>query len=550
MHHERAALLRAIAANPDDDAVRLVYADWLEEHGDDTARARAVYIRLAIEKARLPRKHPRRVRLQGEMNGLLRTHYRHWFPWAELLHFAGRHRGFTRHARGPAAAFNTHSAALFAAEPVTSLYLEPGGDGFAEFASSPLLARLRTLDLPEDSVPVGGMRQLVAAGHITALRKLNMSYWRSTPAEFAELCRARWPNLRVLSFLRCGLDDSAPVALKDLDAPRLTRLGLNAEDIGARGLRRLIEIEWVRNLTHLSLELMQGSFVSERIGEILDHPRLANLRYLDLSTNPLARIDIRVLARSEHFGQLRTLNLSDTRVGAEGLLDLLQSRSFPRIRHLSYSGDGPGFADLTPGAGALVAAESWLALRTLYLNGDWLGDAGFRWLLSSGVLEHVRELWVSGNLSGSALIELFAAPVARSLVTLELGNNPLGALDGLPGAVELPRLRQFGLQHCELGDAGAVALVRALRAPNLRELTLYQNDLGNATVAAIASNPSFARLENLSLSYHSAIDDDGARVLVEAPYLNRLETLQLFETNVSTRALHQLRKRFRNVRSD
>lgn len=34
LHPEAAAFLRAIAANPDDDTPRLVFADWLEEHGE------------------------------------------------------------------------------------------------------------------------------------------------------------------------------------------------------------------------------------------------------------------------------------------------------------------------------------------------------------------------------------------------------------------------------------------------------------------------------------------------------------------------------------
>lgn len=39
------ALLDAILADPDDDGPRLVYADWLEERGDE----RATYLRLEIE---------------------------------------------------------------------------------------------------------------------------------------------------------------------------------------------------------------------------------------------------------------------------------------------------------------------------------------------------------------------------------------------------------------------------------------------------------------------------------------------------------------------
>ena len=45
-----AALLRAILGNPDDDTVRLVYADWLEENGD---AARAEFIRVQCELAKL-----------------------------------------------------------------------------------------------------------------------------------------------------------------------------------------------------------------------------------------------------------------------------------------------------------------------------------------------------------------------------------------------------------------------------------------------------------------------------------------------------------------
>ena len=46
---ERDALLAAIHAAPEDDAPRLVYADWLEEHGEVE---RAEFIRIQIEMRR------------------------------------------------------------------------------------------------------------------------------------------------------------------------------------------------------------------------------------------------------------------------------------------------------------------------------------------------------------------------------------------------------------------------------------------------------------------------------------------------------------------
>ena len=44
------SLFAAIIERPDDDALRLVYADWLEEHGD---LARSDFIRVPFPAARI-----------------------------------------------------------------------------------------------------------------------------------------------------------------------------------------------------------------------------------------------------------------------------------------------------------------------------------------------------------------------------------------------------------------------------------------------------------------------------------------------------------------
>lgn len=51
MNPDQRALLTNIIANPNDDAARLVYADYLEENGDEE---RAKYIRLAVEAEAMP----------------------------------------------------------------------------------------------------------------------------------------------------------------------------------------------------------------------------------------------------------------------------------------------------------------------------------------------------------------------------------------------------------------------------------------------------------------------------------------------------------------
>jgi uncharacterized protein (TIGR02996 family) len=56
--------LRTIQERPNDDTTRLVYADWLEELGDEPGALRAEFIRIDCELAGLPTRHARRSRLK------------------------------------------------------------------------------------------------------------------------------------------------------------------------------------------------------------------------------------------------------------------------------------------------------------------------------------------------------------------------------------------------------------------------------------------------------------------------------------------------------
>jgi uncharacterized protein (TIGR02996 family) len=64
--NEDTAFLRAILANPTDNAARLVYADWLEERGDP----RADFLRVDCALAALKKRDPRRDKLQARLQEL------------------------------------------------------------------------------------------------------------------------------------------------------------------------------------------------------------------------------------------------------------------------------------------------------------------------------------------------------------------------------------------------------------------------------------------------------------------------------------------------
>src|SRR2546429_228451 len=62
---EERAFLDALAADPGDDVTRLVYADWLDERGDD----RAAYLRGEVELAALADHDARHAPLAGRLRG-------------------------------------------------------------------------------------------------------------------------------------------------------------------------------------------------------------------------------------------------------------------------------------------------------------------------------------------------------------------------------------------------------------------------------------------------------------------------------------------------
>lgn len=118
-----AALLAAILAAPDDDAPRLVYADWLEEHGEET---RAEFIRMQINMARCRMCHRkdgterrdsyaahcgRCVPGRRRVEDLLEAHADSWLRTADTIRREW-HRGFVESVTCAAADWMAHGDSL------------------------------------------------------------------------------------------------------------------------------------------------------------------------------------------------------------------------------------------------------------------------------------------------------------------------------------------------------------------------------------------------------------------------------------------------------
>ncbi len=137
------ALLKAILANPDDDAPRLIYADWLDENGQEE-RAELIRVQIALAVAdgcpvddsdyckKFNRWHAMQLRERELLQGPRPDLYENevcWFhqgdgtdTWRILFRPQWR-RGFVHAIICTAEDWIAHAAAILAAQPVREVTL-------------------------------------------------------------------------------------------------------------------------------------------------------------------------------------------------------------------------------------------------------------------------------------------------------------------------------------------------------------------------------------------------------------------------------------------
>lgn len=186
------ALLAAIAADPDDDTVRLAYADLLDERGGELNVARAELIRVQCERATRRGDRERRTLLLKRSMQLIQRYGREWFvrDWPEAGEQAVTgytfERGFVdnvslnrRDLRDADVTRITETRPLLALVRTWSLTMNRiGDDGLGAIASCPRAARLRHLALLGNPFTVRGLEALAASPHLDSLAELAIGYWR------------------------------------------------------------------------------------------------------------------------------------------------------------------------------------------------------------------------------------------------------------------------------------------------------------------------------------------------------------------------------------
>jgi uncharacterized protein (TIGR02996 family) len=383
MTHDE-AFLQAIREAPDDDGPRLVYADWLDEHGQAD---RAEFVRVQCERARGVQGSWGEALLQRARE-LLQAHWEEWVgPLREAARPAGRkfgehwfagdfhaealskfRRGFVDTLTLGAEEFLARTGLLARLLPLRYLYLRGAGpqagalaavsyldgveglsfigyfeapltaDGARALAASPHLGRLRTLDLYRNDIGDAGMEALAGAAWLRGLQSLNAIENGLSAAGLRSLAES--PLAESLQGLLLGRDDLGDEAAADLARsplwPRLLLLSLNRAGIGPAGAASMAAAP-LGNLRKLDMsDNLLGALGAERLAGAAC---LRTLTWLHVRNCGLGDEGVEALARSPHLAGLQTLDLENNGITDRGVRALADSPHLRRLRTLTLRGN-------------------------------------------------------------------------------------------------------------------------------------------------------------------------------------------------------------------
>ena len=508
----RQAFLDAIRESPDDDAPRLVYADWLTDNGDPQ---RAEFIRAQVRLARLPEDSEERWELEDRAADL---YAQHGAEWAATLPEGvavdedepAFVRGFVDAVECGAEAFAEHGETL--EEPTQSVQFRfaegrAAGSSLAQILASPALARFHHLDFRFQHLGPEHARLIADSPNVAHVRSLLLGSNGIGPRGLAALAAS--PNLGSLEsldlwFNGVGAEGAAALCASPL-IERLNSLVLaGGSHPTLNDVRPLLDCQRLGNLHALTLS--GNRLTAEGLARLCANRSLRGLERLDLHCNPIGPDGIEALASWDGLDELRWLWLGDTPLTPAGVRSLGNSIWLRQLRGLLLDTGHIGAeydSSLGPdGARAIADCMGLPSLEELTLNGQGIGDEGAIALARWPGLATVRHLGLYENGIGDKGAAAFAAsPYAAKLERLALARNEVGdyGAEAIAASPSFGRLRELKLSSNRIGGRGAQALASGRAFPWLRELDLGSCVMGDEGAQALAQSSSFPRLRELWL---------------------------------------------------
>ncbi|HWG43327.1 MAG TPA: TIGR02996 domain-containing protein [Gemmataceae bacterium] len=232
---EMLIFFRDIKEHPDDDTPRLIFADWLQEHGDAAAAARGEFLRLQVLRHRLSPDDPSYGLLKRREGELFAEHC---WTWLGPLRDAARkwtfERGMLQIMAQAKGVLSPDVAAL--AQSKTGLWIDAltltdiTRPQVSQLVRSPLLAHLTTLDLSDNQLKAA-CRLFFRGPLLPYLRTLILPGNGLTGDHIAALTQRRhFRRLQILDLSDNWLNDTAARVLAEsphLKDITMLRLGHN-----------------------------------------------------------------------------------------------------------------------------------------------------------------------------------------------------------------------------------------------------------------------------------------------------------------------------------
>jgi uncharacterized protein (TIGR02996 family) len=408
-----AGFLADICDHPADRTVRLIYADWLDEHrSDDPASVgRARFIRLQCELENLDPHDETFIPKEIECKNLLKRFQSSWQRPLPGRGWGWRFRGgFVEEASVTTETFLNGAAEVRRLTPLRSVTLAIQWDFWDALLFGPALAGVEELSLQQDhpvmrsppSVPTDWARALAACPHVENLRRLNLA-WMPVSAndlrllgESPALGRVEALTLRSQQHMEAG-----PWAGRLRELFLLGRSPGTLLHVPWRGLDSLYlegiameNVAWPGPLRTLSLAGCLGA--QDGLAALLARQQsLTFLRLRDCSPNNAL---VRIVAEARHLTNLHTLDLSDSNLAGrrgEELADVIRRN---RLRTLTLERCLLG----EDGVVNLVSLPELATVQRLLLSHHSLKTRALTAVLESPHLNNLRDLLLPAHRSVSS----------------------------------------------------------------------------------------------------------------------------------------------------
>ncbi len=334
------ALLRAIVQNPQDDWPRLVYADWLEEHGQ---AERAELIRVQIQRANLPHDDPQQPPLRTRERHLLDEYSNRWLaPVQALLRQVTFCRGFPEFARVETHLFLREHAALFRFLPtLRGLHLYNAAAHLHGLILSPGLAPVRELSIAAQYLHDAVFQQFALAESLQQLEALDLSSNNLTRMSLSVLVRRWGSSLQSLNVQQNLLEPDVFVnGLAELRSLRLRRLAISLTESTLDSMANRRQAPWslLQSLETFTVRLLRAN--STMLRHLAESPILPWITHLEIS-HMADTAELGTLLQAAPLERLEALSLAFSLIGNRGLRDLLQAEAnLPRLHTLNLSRTG------------------------------------------------------------------------------------------------------------------------------------------------------------------------------------------------------------------